>query len=149
MKSLKQPWWLTKRNTKFQHEAELYSIVYYTVLYIEINDYHFRFGLTMQFRSELQTVRPVTWKWTDLKSAYGGLRQAVVSYRSWVDFLCIIQSDEKSNKSELYITDVFELNSCVFFCLLKDKRLFFGLPLKGLYLLELFERVIPPELFWG
>ena len=112
MKSLKQPWWLTKRNTKFQHEAELY---------IEINDYHFCFGLT------LQTVRPVTWKWTDLKPVYGGLRQAMVSYRSWVDFLCIIQSDEKSNKSEFYITDVFELNSCVFFCLLKDKRVFFGL----------------------
>ena len=54
----------------------------------------------------------------------------MVSYRSWVDFLCIIQSDEKSNKSEFYITDVFELNSCVFFCLLKDKRVFFGLPLK-------------------
>lgn len=47
--------------------------------------------------------------WTDLKSVYGGLRQAMVSYRSWVDFLCIIQSDEKSNESEFYITDVFEL----------------------------------------
>ena len=50
------------------------------------------------------------------------LRQAMVSYRSWVDFLCIIQSDEKSNESEFYITDVFELNSCVFFVIYLSKR---------------------------
>ena len=53
--------------------------------------------------SSLRRERPARWP-----KVHAALILATVTYRSWIDFLFIIQSEEQSNESEFYVILMFQ-----------------------------------------